>query len=70
MDRALITGVDTDPARQALLKALPPDTDPCGERGEFHTFAYEGPMFAHSIPVSLGEVVTRDGFVFTDLLSD
>ena len=51
-----------------LLDELPDDVDPCGEQGEFHTFAYEGPMFAHSIPVSLGEVVTRDGFVFADLL--
>ena len=51
-----------------LLDELPDEVDPCGERGEFHTFAYEGPMFAHSIPVSLGEVVTRDGFVFADLL--
>jgi uncharacterized protein (TIGR00290 family) len=51
-----------------LLDELPGEVDPCGEHGEFHTFAYEGPMFAHSIPVSLGEVVTRDGFVFADLL--
>jgi uncharacterized protein (TIGR00290 family) len=51
-----------------LLDKLPDDVDPCGERGEFHTFACEGPMFAHPIPVSLGEVVARDGFVFADLL--
>ena len=53
----------------ALLDELPDEVDPCGERGEFHTFACAGPMFAHPIPVSLGEVVTRDGFVFADLLS-
>ena len=29
-----------------LLADLPPHVDPCGERGEFHTFAYEGPVFA------------------------
>lgn len=51
----------------ALLSELPPAIDPCGERGEFHTFAYAGPMFAHSIPVDTGETVVRDGFVFTDL---
>jgi uncharacterized protein (TIGR00290 family) len=51
-----------------LLDELPDGVDPCGERGEFHTFVCAGPMFAHSIPVSLGEVVTRDGFVFADLL--
>ena len=52
----------------ALLQDLPPDVDPCGEAGEFHTFAHGGPMFSHSIPIMAGEVVTRDGFVFADLL--
>ena len=51
----------------ALLDALPPAVDPCGERGEFHTFAWDGPMFARPVPVTRGEVVTRDGFVFQDL---
>jgi uncharacterized protein (TIGR00290 family) len=50
-----------------LLAELPAGVDPCGERGEFHTFAYDGPMFAHPIPVSTGEIVERDGFVFADL---
>ena len=53
----------------ALLEALPPDVDPCGEAGEFHTFAFAGPMFSHPVPITLGEVVARDGFVFADLLS-
>lgn len=53
---------------EALLAELPPGTDPCGERGEFHTFAYAGPMFRHAIPVERGDVVTREGFVFADLL--
>lgn len=51
----------------AFLKALPPGTDPCGEKGEFHSFVYDGPMFRHAVPVSVGEVVERDGFVFADL---
>ncbi len=51
-----------------LLKALPADVDPCGENGEFHTFANGGPMFRHLIPATVGEVVERDGFVFADLL--
>ncbi len=51
-----------------LLAELPPSVDPCGERGEFHTFAYDGPMFRRPIPIRSGEVVTRDGFVFADLL--
>jgi uncharacterized protein (TIGR00290 family) len=52
----------------ALLGELPASVDPCGERGEFHTFAYDGPMFRRPVPIRSGEVVTRDGFVFADLL--
>lgn len=52
----------------ALLADLPPSVDPCGERGEFHTFAWDGPMFRHPVPVRRGEVVERDGFVFADLV--
>ncbi|HJU83321.1 MAG TPA: hypothetical protein VJ600_03850 [Holophagaceae bacterium] len=51
-----------------LLAELPPGVDPCGERGEFHTFVHDGPMFRHPIPVRSGEVVERDGFVFADLM--
>ncbi len=50
-----------------LLADLPPGTDPCGERGEFHTCAVAGPMFSHRINVAPGIVVQRDGFVFADL---
>lgn len=52
----------------ALLAALPAGVDPCGENGEFHTFVHAGPMFDAPIPVTVGEVVQRDGFVFTDVL--
>jgi diphthamide synthase (EF-2-diphthine--ammonia ligase) len=51
----------------ALLAELPEGVDPCGEHGEFHSFAYAGPMFERPIPISTGEVVERDGFVFADL---
>jgi len=51
-----------------LLDRLPPSCDPCGERGEFHTFAWHGPGFERPVPVTAGEVVARDGFVFADLL--
>jgi uncharacterized protein (TIGR00290 family) len=50
-----------------LLADLPPDVDPCGERGEFHTCVTDGPMFDRPVPVVPGEVVERDGFVFADL---
>ena len=53
-----------------LLADLPRGVDPCGENGEFHTFAWDGPMFAHAVPVRGGEVVTREGFVFADLAPD
>ncbi len=52
----------------ALLAELPASADPCGERGEFHTFVWDGPMFSRPVPVHLGEVVEREGFVFADLL--
>lgn len=52
-----------------LLKELPAGVDPCGENGEFHSFAYAGPMFREAIPVSLGERVERDGFCYADLLA-
>lgn len=53
-----------------LLEDLPAGVDPCGERGEFHTFAHAGPMFSEPVPVVSGEIVTRDGFVFADLRLD
>jgi uncharacterized protein (TIGR00290 family) len=52
---------------EALLRDLPPDVDPCGENGEFHTFCYAGPMSARPIPVRCGECVERGEFLFTDL---
>src|SRR5262245_25242839 len=51
----------------ALLRDLPSAVDPCGERGEFHSFAYDGPMFSRPIPIETGEIVERDGFAFADL---
>jgi uncharacterized protein (TIGR00290 family) len=52
----------------ALLDDLPASVDPCGEKGEFHSFCYAGPMFGRPIPVTPGEVVDRDGFVFADVV--
>jgi diphthamide synthase (EF-2-diphthine--ammonia ligase) len=53
-----------------LLGELPREVDPCGENGEFHSFACAGPMFRRPVPVKVGEVVERDGFVFVDLLPE
>jgi uncharacterized protein (TIGR00290 family) len=50
----------------SLLSDLPPSVDPCGERGEFHTCAYDGPMFRERVAIETGITVERDGYVFTD----
>jgi diphthamide synthase (EF-2-diphthine--ammonia ligase) len=52
---------------EGLLAELPAGVDPCGERGEFHTFCYHCPEFRNEIPVNIGEIVQRDGFWFADL---
>ena len=54
---------------EALLSALPEEVDPCGERGEFHSFVYAGPMLNAVLPIAVGDTVVRDQFVFADLLS-
>ena len=53
---------------EKLLADLPRDVDPCGENGEFHTFANAGPMFRTGLPVAVGEIIERDGFIFADIL--
>jgi uncharacterized protein (TIGR00290 family) len=55
---------------ETLLQELPASVDPCGERGEFHTFAWAGPMFRRPIPVQIGERRVQGRFVFTDLLPE
>jgi uncharacterized protein (TIGR00290 family) len=75
--RAIVTCVDTDSLDAsfvgrsfdaALLDELPRSVDPCGERGEFHTFVHDGPMFEAPLAVEPGEVVDRGRFVFADVL--
>ena len=51
-----------------FLSELPPDADPCGEDGEFHSFVYDGPLFRESISCARGEIVLRgDRFYYCDL---
>jgi len=52
----------------SFLDALPPEIDPCAERGEFHTAVVAGPMFARPIATRVGEIVERDGFVYADVI--
>lgn len=69
----------------SLIKDLPPNVDPCGENGEFHTFCFDGPIFANPVKFKLGEKVFREykapdqnnsndsksmGFWFVDLIPD
>lgn len=74
--QAVITCVDSRhaptewagrPWDQSLLDSAPPDVDPCGENGEFHTFCWNGPIFDRPIPVRPGVVIESEGFVFVDL---
>jgi uncharacterized protein (TIGR00290 family) len=74
--RARLTCVDTTKLAQSfagrefdrrLLADLPKEVDPCGERGEFHSFVYAGPMLNAAITVSAGVTVFRDPFAFADL---
>ncbi len=52
------------------IAALPAGVDPCGEYGEFHTFTFAGPMFSRPIPVTTSEIVTREAFVYADIVPE
>ena len=56
--------------REDNLSELPPDVDPAGENGEFHSFVFDGPIFKKRIGYTLGEQVLRDSFYFRDLLPE
>lgn len=64
---ATFSGRDFD---ESLLRELPGSVDPCGERGEFHSCVYAGPMFAHPVALTPGEVVQREQFVYADFRLD
>ena len=51
-----------------FLAELPPNVDPGGENGEFHSFVFNGPIFKERIAYTLGEQVLRDSLYFCDLL--
>jgi uncharacterized protein (TIGR00290 family) len=60
-------GRDFDPP---LLAELPAEVDPCGENGEFHSFVYAAPVFDRTLPIRMGQIVERDGFVFADVVRE
>jgi len=76
--RAIITCVDSQVLDgsfsgrlydEQLLADLPPHVDPCGEKGEFHSFVFDGPLFSSPVRFEKGEVVVRDNrFHFCELL--
>jgi len=77
--RAVITCVDPQQLplsfagrefNEQFLADLPKHVDPCGERGEFHTFAFDGPMFEKPVRVEIGTILERDGFGYADLLPE
>lgn len=61
---AAFVGRDFD---AAVLRDLPPGADPCAENGEFHTFAYAGPLFSAPLPVKIGPAFGEGRFRFADL---
>jgi diphthamide synthase (EF-2-diphthine--ammonia ligase) len=75
--RAVITAVDPrrldrsiagKPFGLDLVAEFPPNIDPCGENGEFHTFAWRIPASTADVEVRVGEILERDGFVFADVI--
>lgn len=77
--RAVVTCVDSRVLDQSFagkiidesfLSSLPSKVDPCGENGEFHSFVFDGPMFALPVKFSRGETVLRESFWFSDLLPE
>lgn len=52
-----------------FVRDIPEGVDACGERGEFHTFAFAGPMFRAPMATRVGEITERGGFVYADVLS-
>lgn len=75
--RAVLVSVDTRQLAsdfagrsydEELVRELPAGVDPCGERGEFHTFVYAGPMFKNSITVSVGGASIQEGFAYADVI--
>jgi len=53
----------------SFAATIPPQHDPCGERGEYHSFVYDGPLFSRAVAFARGECVRRPPFTFCELLS-
>ncbi|MEM3832706.1 MAG: diphthine--ammonia ligase [Thermoprotei archaeon] len=83
--KAIITSVDAEvldssyvgrEINEEFIENLPSNVDPAGEKGEYHSFVYDGPLFEKPVPIKVGEVVERvlggknfrKKFYFIDLL--
>ncbi|MFW2331565.1 MAG: ATP-binding protein [Nitrospinota bacterium] len=55
---------------QNFINRLPEGVDHCGENGEFHTFVYSAPIFSNPINIKVGQIVSKDGYGYIDLLLD
>ena len=76
--KAIVTCIDTKSLEKSFagrifdeqfIRDLPDRVDPCGENGEFHSFVFDGPIFARKINFETGEIVLRDNqFYFCDLI--
>jgi uncharacterized protein (TIGR00290 family) len=76
--KAIVICVDTEQLHASFagriiddnfLRDLPPNVDPCGENGEFHTFVYDAPFFTAPIPFTIGEKYLRDNrFLYQTIL--
>jgi len=42
-----------------FIASLPANVDPCGENGEYHSFAFAGPIFRQPIQFTIGEKIYR-----------
>jgi iron complex transport system substrate-binding protein len=76
--RAVIVCVDTERLPEALCgkeldasfkQSLAPELDPCGERGEYHSFAFDGPQFRRPVEFCLGDVHVEAPFAFQELFA-
>jgi uncharacterized protein (TIGR00290 family) len=75
--RAIVTCADTTQLAPtfagrefdaSFLADLPATADACGERGEFHTCVFAGPLFATPLPLVAGERVRREArFEYCDV---
>jgi diphthamide synthase (EF-2-diphthine--ammonia ligase) len=69
VDTKRLTGTQCGRLLNSAFRAsLPVDCDPCGERGEYHSFAFDGPIFHQPVSYRLGEIHMHEPFAFQELL--